>query len=121
MKYIIEIEDEPLVRDGEKLWKASAFKSLVFDQNGLDKLTPYQESEKEEEFHVGDEVKRKDGEEVGIVLVPDAEYGEFVALFENYTCPQYCYKQNWEKTGYNRWEVREFVALAAKALEAEKE
>ena len=59
MKYIIEIEDKPLVRDGEKLWRASAFKSLVFDQDGLRRLIPYHEPGKEEMFQVGDEeVKR---------------------------------------------------------------
>lgn len=40
MKYIIEIENEPFVRD-EKLYRAKGFKSLVFDQIGLDKLMPY--------------------------------------------------------------------------------
>ena len=44
-KYIIEIEDEPFVRRsalyGEKsMYRAKGFKSLVFDQLGLDKLTP---------------------------------------------------------------------------------
>ena len=44
-KYIIEIEDEPFVRQSalfgeEGLYRAKGFKSLVFDQFGLDKLTP---------------------------------------------------------------------------------
>ena len=118
MKYIIEIEDKPLVRDGEKLWKASAFKSLVFDQNGLDKLTPYQESEKEEEFHVGDEVKC-DGEK-GFVLVPDVNDDLFVLTIKGYNTPQYAYKKKWTKTGWNSENLRKMVSLAAKALEAEK-
>lgn len=47
-KYIIKIEDEPLVRKsalhGETaVWCACGFNSLVFDKNGLDKLTPYTE------------------------------------------------------------------------------
>ena len=51
-KYIIEIEEEPLVRKsalhGETaVWRASGFNSLVFDNNGLDKLTPYTESDTE--------------------------------------------------------------------------
>ncbi len=50
MKYIINVEDEPLVRKsplyGETaVYKASGFKSLVFDRNGLNKLTPYDEEE----------------------------------------------------------------------------
>ena len=44
-KYIIEIEDEPFVRlsalfGEEGLYRAKGFNSLVFDQFGLDKLTP---------------------------------------------------------------------------------
>lgn len=48
-KFIIEIEDDPFIRyecfpGEEKLYIAKGFKSLVFDKNGLDKLTPYDES-----------------------------------------------------------------------------
>ena len=44
-KYIIQIEEEPLVRKsalhGETaVYKAAGFNALVFDKNGLDKLTP---------------------------------------------------------------------------------
>ena len=45
-KYIIEFEDKPF---GNGLYKAKGFNSLVFDQNGLDRLTPF-----EEEIKVGD-------------------------------------------------------------------
>ena len=38
-KYIIEIEEEPATKDGVELWKACGFNALVFDQNGLDRLT----------------------------------------------------------------------------------
>lgn len=46
MKYIIEIEDEPLVRKSalhgeDAVYRAKGFKSLVFDKAGLEKLTPY--------------------------------------------------------------------------------
>ena len=46
MKYIIEIEDEPLVRKSalhgeDAVYRAKGFKSLVFDEVGLKKLTPY--------------------------------------------------------------------------------
>lgn len=37
-KYVIELEDEPITNG---LWKVKGFNSLVFDQNGLDKLTPF--------------------------------------------------------------------------------
>lgn len=48
MKYIIEIEDEPI---GSGLYKAKGFNTLVFDQYGLDHLTPVKD-----EVEVGDEV-----------------------------------------------------------------
>lgn len=44
-KYIIEIEDDPFgsIESSDMLWRAKGFKSLVFDKNGLEKLTPYKE------------------------------------------------------------------------------
>ena len=44
-KFIIEIEEVPFIQrtalNGEReLWKAKGFNSLVFDQNGLEKLKP---------------------------------------------------------------------------------
>lgn len=42
MKYIIEIENEFKDFYGNKLYKAKGFNSLVFDQNGLDKLEKYE-------------------------------------------------------------------------------
>lgn len=55
MKYIIEIEDEPFGRNDDPniphgmdvLYKAKGFNSLVFDQFGLDKLTPLDKELKE--------------------------------------------------------------------------
>ena len=52
-KYILEIEDEPFVQNGKKLWKSKQFASLVFDQNGLDMLTPYSEVNKDDEPECG--------------------------------------------------------------------
>lgn len=48
MKYIIELEDEPMIANSfnqevDELWKAKGFNSLVFDKYGLYKLTPYTE------------------------------------------------------------------------------
>ena len=48
MKYVIEIEDTPygnLERD-LKLYKCNQFNSLVFDEEGLSKLTPYTEPDR---------------------------------------------------------------------------
>ena len=41
-KHIIEIEDDEFIQNegNEILYRAKGFKSLVFDDNGLDKLTP---------------------------------------------------------------------------------
>ena len=52
MKYIIELEDEPMIANSfnqevDELWKAKGFNSLVFDKYGLYKLTPYTESDRE--------------------------------------------------------------------------
>lgn len=48
-KYVIELEDEPITSG---LWKVKGFNSLVFDQNGLDKLTPFNDA-----ISVGDVVR----------------------------------------------------------------
>jgi len=40
-KYIIELEDAPFVGiDGDRLWRVKGFRSLVFDSEGLKRLTP---------------------------------------------------------------------------------
>lgn len=42
MKYIIEFEDKPIIKnDGRRLYAAKGFNALVFDENGLDKLKKY--------------------------------------------------------------------------------
>lgn len=67
-KYIIELEDKPLCAYDEdthtyfpRLFRVKGFNSLVFDQNGLDKLTPYTPNENKNDsesckFNVGDVV-----------------------------------------------------------------
>lgn len=40
-KYIIELEDAPFVDvNGNQLWRVKGFRSLVFDSEGLKRLTP---------------------------------------------------------------------------------
>ena len=56
-KFIIEI-DKVLEQDGEKLFRAKGFKSLVFDEYGLKMLRRFQD---EDEIKVGDVVKHRDG------------------------------------------------------------
>ena len=57
MKYMIEIEDEPFVRlsalfGEEGLYRVKGFNALVFDKNGLEKLTPL-DKELEEAYQKG--------------------------------------------------------------------
>lgn len=59
-KYIIELEDKPFHTDAEdvsfvddKLWRVKGFRSLVFDPNGLDKLTEYAAIDQESAYKKG--------------------------------------------------------------------
>jgi hypothetical protein len=124
MKYIIEIEDEPLVREsalhGETaVYRAKGFNSLVFDKAGLDKLTPYEPEEKNPTFKVGDEVYNEDCE-LAIVLVPDYTDTDCVLLMNDYVHPQISDKRRWKNNGLNGKEIRKFVSLAAEAMRGEE-
>ena len=69
-KYILEVEDKPfelLSEDGftsEKLFRVKGFNSLVFDWNGLNKLTPYTDPDLER--------VRLEAEQLGMVRAWDA-------------------------------------------------
>ncbi len=71
-KFIIEIDEifESGLPFGGKLYRAKGFKSLVFDEIGINKLTPY----KEEQVSVG--YNYKDGEVLysrgDMVLIPES-------------------------------------------------
>lgn len=41
MEFILQVEDKPFVNGAKKLYKSTAFESLVFDQKGLNKLEKY--------------------------------------------------------------------------------
>ena len=49
MEFILKVENEPFVKGGKKLYKSTAFESLVFDQKGLDKLEKYDRARHEAE------------------------------------------------------------------------
>ena len=49
MEFILKIEDDPFVKGGKKLYKSTAFESLVFDQKGLNKLERYDRANREAE------------------------------------------------------------------------
>lgn len=59
-KYIIELEDSPLLSEThygceyEKLYRVKGFKSLVFDGEGLKRLTPYEEPRQKEHVNFVD-------------------------------------------------------------------
>lgn len=49
MEFILDIENEPFVKNGKKLYKSAVFESLVFDQKGLNKLERYDRAKREAE------------------------------------------------------------------------
>lgn len=51
MEFILKVENEPFVKGDKKLYKSTAFESLVFDQKGLDKLEKYDRARCEAEKH----------------------------------------------------------------------
>lgn len=91
-KYIIELEDESFM-DGSAhvLHRVKGFRSLVFDEEGLAKLTPYEPGTKPEPaFKVGDEVAYPAIDEYRkcVVLAEAEEPGVWVVLTEN-GCVEY--------------------------------
>lgn len=130
MKYIIDIEDEPFVRKSalygeEALYRANGFKSLVFDETGLKKLTPLPEymskyKPEREAFHVGDKVIKKTAEANEYVLVPDIGHGNFVVMMSDFAHPQNQSKDEWVKVSSNNSaKIKEFILQAAEALKEE--
>lgn len=71
-KFVIEIESTYVSEAGKTpalLYKVKGFNSLVFDQNGIEKLTPYPEpTEPTHDLKVGDEILDEDSI-YGIVIV----------------------------------------------------
>ena len=50
-KFVIEFEEKPFYKmqrrgtsETEKLWRVKGFNSLVFDENGIKKLTPLEDT-----------------------------------------------------------------------------
>ena len=75
-KYIIELE-EKMFSNGtlDALYRVKGFRSLVFDAEGLKKLTPY-EPEQKLDFCFGDEIQHIGGGMIGVITsVSDATVG----------------------------------------------
>lgn len=96
-KYIIEIEDEPFLREsGSPLYKAKNFNSLVFDETGLRRLKKIVEcngetdSHKEKEkliFHHGDIAKDKNNRLCMIIKcvehMDSPEFSLYSVIYQN--------------------------------------
>ena len=96
-KYIIEIDSHMTNAKGD-LYGVKGFNSLVFDQNGLDKLTRLEEGETE--LYVGDEVEDKDGR-LAYVLVPhNKDGGNPLLLMNGHGFPRYARRKDWRKIGH---------------------
>ena len=59
MEFILEVEDKPFVNGDKKLYKSTAFVSLVFDQNELDKLERYDRERHEAEKYELTKLRRQ--------------------------------------------------------------
>lgn len=76
-KYIIEIDEEPFTKDGNKLYRASKFASLVFDSYGLSMLEEYKEPELEPTLRVGDLVLTEGGSKIVVTYLDEIYFGGF--------------------------------------------
>lgn len=79
MEFILDIENEPFVKNGKKLYKSAAFESLVFDQKGLNKLERYDrakhEAEKKELKKLREQVDSLCGEVQRLTCLEYKSYG----------------------------------------------
>ena len=96
MKYIIEINDIPMTTPelGKKLYKAKGFNSLVFDQNGLDKL---------EKFETTSMIDKSNFSEVAIKALDERKVGKWVKNEHTFwTCSEcgWVNKYNRERYAY---------------------
>ena len=79
MEFILQVEDKPFVNGGKKLYKSTAFESLVFDQKGLNKLERYDrakhEAEKKELKKLREQVDSLCGEVQRLTCLEYKSYG----------------------------------------------
>ena len=72
-KYIIELCEKPMENEnGDDIWRVKGFNTLVFDQNGLNKLEEYNEPAGHK-FEVGDVCKITNSDSYFIItkITPD--------------------------------------------------
>ena len=79
MEFILQVEDKPFVNGDKKLYKSTAFESLVFDQKGLNKLERYdrvkREAEKKELKKLREQVDSLCGEVQRLTCLEYKSYG----------------------------------------------
>ena len=94
-KYIIELEDAPFVDvNGDQLWRVKGFRSLVFDSEGLKRLTSAATAIDPKRIHPGD-------------IVVDEDYIRFLVLEVNDG-----YFETFSETGcYQRLTVKDIVCV----------
>ena len=87
-KYIIELCEKPMKNEcGNNIWRVKGFNTLVFDQNGLDKLEEYKEPETHK-FVVGDIVTIKGASSMEAILtyVSIRGMGPIYYMFRDGSC-----------------------------------
>jgi len=77
-KYIIELEDAPFADvNGDQLWRVKGFRSLVFDSEGLKRLTPAATAIDPKRIRPGDIVVDEDDIRFLVLEVNDGYYEAF--------------------------------------------
>lgn len=77
-KYIIELEDAPFVDiNGDRLWRVKGFRSLVFDSDGLKRLTSADTAVDPKRIRPGDIVVDEDDIRFLVLEVNDGYFEVF--------------------------------------------
>ena len=106
-KFVIEIENIALSH-GEPLYRIKGFNTLVFDDNGLDRL---EKTNNPTMFEVGDIITYGSARIAGYVLNPNYSEGELVASMGDTACPQRLYKEECYKTGRKNNNIKDLLGL----------
>ena len=106
-KFVIEIESIVFCHS-KPLYKIKGFNTLVFDDNGLDRL---EKTNSPTMFEVGDVITYGSDNIEGYVLNPNYSEGELVASMEDTACPQRLYKKECYKTGKKNNNMKDLLGL----------
>ena len=110
-KYIIELEDKPFLNcdNSSEVWRVKGFNALFFDQNGIERLTPYDEynvcNTKKELINVGDVLIIND---IACVVL-DIDDDVIVVITENGCVEHYLSDANYTiKSGFH-YDIKRMV------------